>query len=66
MQYYISITHANDYLTAKSNQQNIGTIKLSNLCTEIIEYSFPEKIAVSAEEVQQYSGMQDYYELNRV
>ena len=26
-------------LPIKSNQQNIGTIKNSNLCTEIIEYS---------------------------
>jgi ribonucleoside-diphosphate reductase subunit M1 len=29
-------------LTAKSNQQNVGTIKSSNLCTEIIEYSSHE------------------------
>lgn len=31
---------------AKSNQQNLGTIKSSNLCTEIIEYSSPEETAV--------------------
>jgi ribonucleoside-diphosphate reductase subunit M1 len=37
---------ANDYLTAKSNQQNIGTIKSSNFCTEIIEYSSPDETAV--------------------
>ena len=30
----------------KSNQQNLGTIKSSNLCTEIIEYSSPEEQAV--------------------
>lgn len=30
----------------KSNQQNLGTIKSSNLCTEIIEYSSPEETAV--------------------
>jgi len=36
----------NDYLTAKSNQQNVGTIKSSNLCTEIIEYSSPDETAV--------------------
>jgi len=31
---------------AKSNQQNLGTIKSSNLCTEIIEYSSPDETAV--------------------
>ncbi len=30
----------------KSNQKNLGTIKSSNLCTEIIEYSSPEEQAV--------------------
>jgi ribonucleoside-diphosphate reductase alpha chain len=30
----------------KSNQQNLGTIKSSNLCTEIIEYSSPTEQAV--------------------
>lgn len=33
-------------LSAKSNQKNLGTIKSSNLCTEIIEYSSPEETAV--------------------
>jgi ribonucleotide reductase alpha subunit len=28
-----------DACNAKSNQQNLGTIRSSNLCTEIIEYS---------------------------
>ena len=31
---------------SKSNQQNIGTIKSSNLCTEIIEYSDKDQTAV--------------------
>lgn len=31
---------------AKSNQKNLGTIKSSNLCTEIIEYSAPDETAV--------------------
>jgi ribonucleoside-diphosphate reductase subunit M1 len=31
---------------AKSNQQNLGTIKSSNLCTEIMEYSSPDETAV--------------------
>lgn len=35
-----------DACNAKSNQQNLGTIKSSNLCTEIIEYSAPDEIAV--------------------
>ena len=35
-----------DYPSAKSNQQNVGTIKSSNLCTEIIEYSSPDETAV--------------------
>merc|ERR1712038_1121886 len=30
----------------KSNQQNLGTIKCSNLCTEIVEYSAPDEVAV--------------------
>ncbi|KAJ3488440.1 hypothetical protein NLI96_g2870 [Meripilus lineatus] len=35
-----------DHANAKSNQQNLGTIKSSNLCTEIIEYSSPDETAV--------------------
>ena len=35
-----------DTANRKSNQQNLGTIKSSNLCTEIIEYSTPEETAV--------------------
>jgi len=35
-----------DAANAKSNQQNLGTIKSSNLCTEILEYSSPEETAV--------------------
>jgi len=34
-----------DAANAKSNQQNLGTITCSNLCTEIIEYSGPGEIA---------------------
>jgi len=32
--------------SGKSNQKNLGTIKSSNLCTEIIEYSSPDETAV--------------------
>jgi ribonucleoside-diphosphate reductase subunit M1 len=35
-----------DSANRKSNQQNLGTIKSSNLCTEIIEYSAPDEVAV--------------------
>ncbi|XP_037961094.1 ribonucleoside-diphosphate reductase large subunit [Teleopsis dalmanni] len=35
-----------DSCNRKSNQQNLGTIKCSNLCTEIIEYSAPDEVAV--------------------
>ncbi|MES2776483.1 MAG: ribonucleoside-diphosphate reductase subunit alpha [Bacteroidota bacterium] len=35
-----------DAANGKSNQQNLGTIKSSNLCTEIIEYTSPEEVAV--------------------
>ena len=35
-----------DAANTKSNQKNLGTIKSSNLCTEIIEYSSPEETAV--------------------
>ena len=35
-----------DACNRKSNQQNLGTIRSSNLCTEIIEYSAPDEVAV--------------------
>ncbi|CAN6239130.1 unnamed protein product [Urochloa humidicola] len=35
-----------DTCNRKSNQQNLGTIKSSNLCTEIIEYTSPSETAV--------------------
>jgi ribonucleoside-diphosphate reductase alpha subunit len=35
-----------DAANKKSNQQNVGTIKSSNLCTEIIEYSDKDETAV--------------------
>ncbi|GAQ89121.1 ribonucleoside-diphosphate reductase complex [Klebsormidium nitens] len=35
-----------DACNRKSNQQNLGTIKCSNLCTEIVEYTSPEETAV--------------------
>jgi ribonucleoside-diphosphate reductase alpha chain len=35
-----------DAANSKSNQQNLGTIRSSNLCTEIIEYTSPDEVAV--------------------
>ncbi|CAN0865508.1 Ribonucleoside-diphosphate reductase large subunit [Linum grandiflorum] len=39
-------SHMSDTCNRKSNQQNLGTIKSSNLCTEIIEYTSPTETAV--------------------
>lgn len=35
-----------DAANSKSNQQNLGTIKSSNLCTEIMEYTSEDEVAV--------------------
>lgn len=35
-----------DAANKKSNQKNLGTIRSSNLCTEIIEYTSPDEVAV--------------------
>lgn len=35
-----------DACNKKSNQQNLGTLKSSNLCAEILEYTSPDEIAV--------------------
>ena len=35
-----------DACNEKSNQKNLGTIKCSNLCTEIVEYTSPDEVAV--------------------
>ncbi|XP_004076524.1 ribonucleoside-diphosphate reductase large subunit [Oryzias latipes] len=35
-----------DACNGKSNQQNLGTIKSSNLCTEIVEYTSKDEVAV--------------------
>lgn len=35
-----------DAANRKSNQQNLGTIKSSNLCTEILEFTSPDEVAV--------------------
>lgn len=35
-----------DSANAKSNQQNLGTIKCSNLCTEIMEYTSKDEVII--------------------
>lgn len=35
-----------DACNSKSNQKNLGVIKSSNLCTEVVEYTAPDEIAV--------------------
>ncbi len=35
-----------DACNSKSNQQNLGTIKCSNLCTEVVQYSSADEVAV--------------------
>jgi ribonucleoside-diphosphate reductase subunit M1 len=35
-----------DHCNKKSNQQNLGTIRSSNLCTEVVQYSSPDEVAV--------------------
>ena len=35
-----------DAANRKSNQKNLGTIRSSNLCTEIMEYTSPGEVAV--------------------
>jgi len=60
-----------DACNLKSNQQNLGTIKSSNLCTEIVEYSNAEETAVCNLASVSLSafvkqGDFDYKELHRV
>lgn len=35
-----------DAVNRKSNQQNLGTIRSSNLCCEVVQYTSPEEISV--------------------
>lgn len=43
-----------DSCNRKSNQQNLGTIKCSNLCTEIVEYSSPDEVRQSSSTVSTF------------
>nr|XP_027198103.1 ribonucleoside-diphosphate reductase large subunit-like [Dermatophagoides pteronyssinus] len=62
-----------DHCNRKSNQQNLGTIKCSNLCTEIVEYSSPDEVAVCnlasislPRFVDQKLGQFDYEKLKKI
>jgi ribonucleoside-diphosphate reductase alpha subunit len=61
-----------DACNYKSNQKNLGVIKSSNLCTEIIEYSSPEETAVcnlasiALSKFVKDNGEFDYDDLHRV
>eukprot|EP01070_Trichotokara_eunicae_P012379 Trichotokara_eunicae@DN8946_c0_g1_i1.p1 len=62
-----------DACNRKSNQQNLGTIKSSNLCTEIVEYTSPDEVAVCnlaslalPRFVDKSTGTYNYKELYRV
>ena len=65
-----------DACNEKSNQKNLGTIRSSNLCTEILEYTSPDEVAVCNlasislgkfvnQETQEYD-FQKLYEVTRV
>lgn len=62
-----------DAVNRKSNQKHIGTIKCSNLCTEIMEYSSPDETAVCNlasiavnNFVDEEGGTFDFEELRRI
>ena len=62
-----------DACNSKSNQKNLGTIKSSNLCTEIIEHTNPEETAVcnlASIALPKYVDVKtktfDYKELHRI
>jgi len=68
-----------DAANGKSNQKNLGTIKSSNLCTEIMEYTSPDEVAVcnlasialpkfvlTAKDGKKYFDHQKLYEITKV
>ena len=58
-----------DACNKKSNQQNLGTIKCSNLCTEIIEYTSPEEVAVcnlASINLQKYVNEQGEFDFDQL
>ena len=58
-----------DAANKKSNQQNLGIIKSSNLCTEIIEYTAPDEVAVcnlASLALNKYVGKDGKYDFDRL
>lgn len=58
-----------DAANSKSNQQNLGTIKSSNLCTEIIEYTAPDEVAVcnlASLALNKYVGKDGKYDFKKL
>jgi len=65
-----------DACNKKSNQQNLGTIRSSNLCTEIVEYTAPDEVAVCnlasialprfVDEAKRTFDFQKLYEITKV
>ncbi|KAL1139882.1 hypothetical protein AAG570_006859 [Ranatra chinensis] len=58
-----------DACNRKSNQQNLGTIKSSNLCTEIIEFTSKDEIAVcnlASIAVNMFIGPNKVYDFNKL
>lgn len=61
-----------DACNKKSNQQNLGCIKSSNLCTEIVEYTDKDEVAVcnlasiNLAKFTEYGGSFDYEMLHKV
>jgi len=58
-----------DAANSKSNQQNLGTIKSSNLCTEIIEYTAPDEVAVcnlASLALNKYVGKDGKYDFQKL
>ncbi|XP_029704057.1 ribonucleoside-diphosphate reductase large subunit-like isoform X2 [Takifugu rubripes] len=58
-----------DACNRKSNQQNLGTIKSSNLCTEIVEYTSKDEVAVcnlASIALNMYVTPQRTYDFNKL
>mgnify|MGYP001269442796 FL=1 len=58
-----------DAANNKSNQQNLGTIKSSNLCTEILEYTAPDEVAVcnlASLALNKYVGKDGKYDFQKL
>merc|ERR1712178_552556 len=58
-----------DAANRKSNQQNLGTIHCSNLCTEIIEYTSADEVAVcnlASIALSQFAKRDEAYDFNEL